>query len=430
MSVKIIHRPARTTAPAREAPPFSLEAPPPMAEKSGRMNAMALIPLLGAGLSMTVMMLFRGNSLAAVGAIAMIVTVVASIIMMLGQRGRAARTRAEERDRYLEYLEESRATLRTDEQRTITTARTSNPEPTALFDIVRTPRRLWERRRGNEDFLQVRIGSGERISRQITVNEQGPATAQRDTFMDNEVRILQQRYERSPDLPLTLPLDSAGNVSVIGSREFVLNAARNLLIEACAFHSPEDLQVGIAAREDRLRDWDWTLWLPHLADQKQAHATGPVRRMARSVDELGAVLADELNRRAVVAAESSKNLKGGASQHLPRLLVLADSYGALPEDLVLPDRHAGLAQLGITVVYLVADRGQEPGEVSVRVSQDGAAADRGPAGSRSYRAQAERSQAAASARARTDRSPLTAPGRAARQAPPPKPAPRRRTRDS
>ncbi|MET1155528.1 type VII secretion protein EccCa [Arthrobacter sp.] len=404
MSVKIIHRPARTTAPAREAAPFSLEAPPPMAETSGRMNAMALIPLLGAGLSMTVMMLFRGNSLAAVGAIAMIVTVVASIIMMLGQRGRAARSRAEERDRYLEYLEESRATLRTDEQRTITTARTSNPEPTALFDIVRNTRRLWERRRGNEDFLQVRIGSGERISRQITVNEQGPATAQRDTFMDNEVRILQQRYERSPDLPLTLPLDSAGNVSIIGSREFALNAARNLLIEACAFHSPEDLEVAIAAREDRLGDWNWALWLPHLADQKQAHATGPVRRMARSVDELGAVLADELNRRAVVAAESSKNLKG-ASQHLPRLLVLADCYGTLPEDLVLPDRHAGLAQLGITVVYLVADRGQEPGEVSVRVSQDGAAADRGPAGSRSYRAQAERSQARASARARTDRSP-------------------------
>jgi DNA segregation ATPase FtsK/SpoIIIE, S-DNA-T family len=402
MSVKIIHRPARTTAPAREAPPFSLEAPPPVGEKGGRMNAMALIPLLGAGLSMTVMMLFRGNSLAAVGAIAMIVTIAASIIMMLGQRGRAARTRAEERDRYLEYLEESRATLRADEQRTITTARTSNPEPTALFDIVRNTKRLWERRRGNEDFLQVRIGSGMRIGRQIIINEQGPATAQRDTFMDNEVRILQQRYEKSPDLPLTLPLDSAGNVSIIGSRSFVLNAARNLLAEAAAFHSPEDLYVGIAAGEDRLGDWDWALWLPHLADQKQAHATGPVRRMARSMDELGAVVADELNRRAVVAAESSKNLKG-ASQHLPRLLVLADCYGGLPEELVLPDRHAGLAQLGITVVYLVADRGQEPGEVSVRITQNGAAANGNPSGARTYRAQAERSQAVA----RADRSPAT-----------------------
>ena len=71
---------------------------------------------------MTVMMLFRRSSFAAVGALMMIVTVLASAIMMLGQRGKAARSRREARDIYLEYLETQREDLRATEARQLTAA--------------------------------------------------------------------------------------------------------------------------------------------------------------------------------------------------------------------------------------------------------------------------------------------------------------------
>lgn len=35
MSVRIVHRPARTTPPARQLPPFSLDAPPPVESGGG-----------------------------------------------------------------------------------------------------------------------------------------------------------------------------------------------------------------------------------------------------------------------------------------------------------------------------------------------------------------------------------------------------------
>lgn len=91
MSVKLIHRPARTTPPARTVEPYALDAPPPVNEGRSGMNMMSLVPLLGAGASMTVMMLFRGSSLAAVGALMMIVTILASIAMMVSQKGKQAR---------------------------------------------------------------------------------------------------------------------------------------------------------------------------------------------------------------------------------------------------------------------------------------------------------------------------------------------------
>ena len=108
MGVKMIHRPARTTPPARTVEPYALDAPPPVNEGRSGMNMMSLVPLLGAGASMTVMMLFRGSSLAAVGALMMIVTILASIAMMVSQKGKQARQSRDQREHYLEYLERAR----------------------------------------------------------------------------------------------------------------------------------------------------------------------------------------------------------------------------------------------------------------------------------------------------------------------------------
>ena len=371
MSIKILHRPARTTAPARTMEPFALDAPPPIDGGKTGMNLMSLVPLLGAGVSMTVMMLFRGSPLAAVGALMMIVTIIASVIMMLSQRGRQGKQRREQRENYLEYLERSRAVLRADEQAALAVARAAGPPPDALFDIVRDTRRIWERRRSSEDFLHVRIGTGFRRNRDVNILSTGSALAQTDTFMTTEVEILKQRYESSPELPLTVPLDCAGNVSVVGSRTFVTAVVRLLLVQGAAFHSPEDLHLALVLPERRRDDWEWATWLPHLADQKTADRTGPVRRLAPSAEVLAEVLTDDLQFRSSLAAESRKNfLRGGVGTALPRLLVVSDSYGALPVELQLPDQQASAASLGITTVFLAADRHQEPGEVAVRISEE------------------------------------------------------------
>ena len=371
MSTRILHRPARTTAPARTMEAFTLDAPPPVEGGKSGMNMMSLVPLLGAGVSMTVMMLFRGSPLAAVGALMMIVTIIASVLMMLSQRGRQGKQRREQRENYLEYLERSRTTLRTDEQAALTVARISSPPPDALFDIIRDTKRIWERRRHNEDFLRVRIGTGSRRNRDVIIQSAGSALAQADTFMTTEVEILKQRYESSPELPLTVPLDCAGNVSVVGSRDFVTRVARVLLTEGAAFHSPEDLHLALIAPAGRRDDWEWATWLPHLADQSSTHATGPVRRLAPTADALSEVLSEDLHRRSTLAAESRKNfLRGSVGTALPRLLVLSDSYGQLPAELQVPDQEASTGSLGITTLFLVAERHQEPGEVAVRISED------------------------------------------------------------
>ena len=371
MTVKVLHRPARTTVPARGIQPFTLDAPPMIPDGKDGLNLLSLVPLLGAAASMTVMMLFRGSALAAVGALMMILTVVASLGMMLSQRGRQGRQRRDERENYLEYLERARAVLGAEEQAARRVARAANPPPGALFDVVRNSRRVWERRRSSEDFLQIRIGTGTRRCRSITVANTGPALARADTFMTSEVEILRRRYESGPGLPLTVPLDCGGNVSVIGSREFVLQVARLLLVQAAALHSPEDLQLALTVPEDRREGWEWATWLPQLADQHHLGDTGPLRRVARSPAALAEVLADDLLRRTTLATQARKNFMPAGTGGFPaRLLVVSDSYGDLPAGLTLPDPNASPGTLGLTAVFLVSERGQEPGDVALRISED------------------------------------------------------------
>ncbi|MBP3044006.1 type VII secretion protein EccCa [Arthrobacter jiangjiafuii] len=371
MTVKVLHRPARTTVPARGVQPFALDAPPMIPDGKDGLNLLSLVPLLGAAASMTVMMLFRGSALAAVGALMMILTVLASLGMMLSQRGRQGRQRREERENYLEYLERARAVLSAEEQAARRVARVANPPPGALFDVVRNSRRVWERRRSSEDFLQIRIGTGTRRCRSITVADTGPALARADTFMTSEVEILKRRYESGPGLPLTVPLDCGGNVSVIGSREFVLQVARLLLVQGAALHSPEDLQLALTVPEDRREGWEWATWLPHLADQQQHDGAGPLRRVAHSAAALAEVLGDDLLRRTALAAQARKNFMPAGARGFPaRLLVVSDSYGELPAGLTLPDPNASPGAVGLTAVFLVSERGQEPGDVALRISED------------------------------------------------------------
>ncbi|MET1034481.1 MAG: type VII secretion protein EccCa [Arthrobacter sp.] len=368
MSQRIVHRPARTSAPLRDFRPFAIDGPPTVEGEAPGLNLVAVVPMLGGAVSMTVMMTFRNSPFAAVGALMMILTVVLAVFMMFSQRGKQARARTQARDNYMRYLERTRVKLRADEQRAAAVARVSSPPPEALFDIVRNPLRLWERRRGNEDFLDVRIGTGERPSRDIVVAESAGSTQQLDAFMVAEAEILRRRYAASPDMPITVPLDGAGNVSIVGSRGFVLALARNILCEAAAFHSPEDLALGISAPEIHREDWQWASWLPHLADQALADETGLVRRIAPDPDTLAGIMSEDLSRRAKLAVEARKT-SAASGRALSRLIVVSDSHGTQSAELPLADRFAEPGTLGLTVLHLVDDRGHEPGEVSLRISE-------------------------------------------------------------
>ncbi|GHB84215.1 type VII secretion protein EccC [Streptomyces cirratus] len=373
MSTRLIHRPARTVRPPAASEARTIEAPPNLPEGKAGNIAMSLLPVAGVMSSVVMMTVVRNSQFAALGALILVVTVIGSVGLVFSQRGKAQRTRRTQREAYLAYLEDLREELAAEERERAEHAGVLNPPPSALYDIVRDPARLWERRRVDGDFLRVRVGTGEMPVRDLRIAEQGSTVlTPPDRFMLNEASALTSRFRTGTELPLTVPLDRVGNVTVIGPREDGLRVARALMMQTAATHAPDDVAIALAVPGDRLADWEWAKWLPHLLDTEQLDGPVAARRIAPSAPQLARLLGPELRRRASYAAEVRRGLSGkDALSMTSRLLVIADGHGEDAVELPRPDDAVGLREMGVTVLHLLDQRIQEPGHVGVRITVEG-----------------------------------------------------------
>lgn len=378
MTHRLVHRPARSTLPPTALARRTIEPPPNLPEGKTGNAATALLPMAGVMGSVVMMTVIRNSQFAALGAIVLVFALLGAVALFWSQRGKAQRTRRTQRERYLEYVEEQRDELGAVERELRQRARLLNPPPQALYDLVRDPARLWERRRADADFLVVRVGCGDVRVQEVVIGQHSGSgvLTPPDPFMLNEARALQARFGTAPDFPLTVPLDRAGNVSVVGDREGVLRVARALLVQAVVTHAPDDLAVALGVPGERLAEWEWAKWLPHVQDPAAGPEAydGPVaaRRIAPDVARLARLCGADLRRRSSYAAEVRRGLSGRDALRLTdRLLVVSDAYGEVAAELPRPDSAVVLIDMGVTVLHLLERQTHEPDEVSVRITVDG-----------------------------------------------------------
>ncbi|MFG2854973.1 type VII secretion protein EccCa [Streptomyces mirabilis] len=374
MTQHLVHRPARSTRPLTPAAPRTIEPPPNLPEGKIGNAATALLPMAGVISSVVMMTVIRNSQFAAIGAIVLVFALLGAVALFLSQRGKAQRTRRTQRERYLEYLEELRDELGTGERERRRQSQLLNPPPEALYDLVRDPARLWERRRQDADFLRVRVGTGDVPVQELVVgqNSAGGVMTPPDPFMLNEARALQNRFATATDFPLTVPLDRAGNVSVVGDREGVLRVARALLIQTAVTHAPDDVAVALGIPGDQLTAWEWAKWLPHVLDPGEHDGPVAARRIAPSLAQLAALCRDDLRQRASYAAEVRRGLSDrDALRMTGRLLVVSDEYGETAVELPRPDTAVDLPDMGMTVLHLLEQQVHEPDQVTVRITVEG-----------------------------------------------------------
>jgi S-DNA-T family DNA segregation ATPase FtsK/SpoIIIE len=123
-----------------------------------------------------------------------------------------------------------------------------HPDPATLLLIASAPsRRLWERTRGDDDFLALRIGTG--------VVPWSSASTQR--FGDQDATV-----DELPDAPIVLPLADCGAIGVTGSAHQVRALARGMLLSLSVLHSPHEVSVTVLTGQHP-SGWDWIRGLPH-----------------------------------------------------------------------------------------------------------------------------------------------------------------------
>src|SRR4051794_8351041 len=145
---------------------------------------------------------------------------------------------------------------------------------------------LWSRTRGDADALTVRVGSGP-----------GPTHVTRVEADGGRVR------ETAAHVPVSVDLRTGGGLAVLGPRERAAGVLAGVVAQLTALHPPGELDLLLLTSGDRLRDWAWTRWLPHLAPGSvNVRSAGPAGPPSRTEDPVHTWLTSEVDRRRLHAA--------------------------------------------------------------------------------------------------------------------------------
>jgi len=265
MSTRAFERPARLPPPDAPAGQVALAPPPQLTEPSTNSWWQPLLPMAGSLGIMVIMMLnprpiyMIAGGLFAAGAMAV------GIGMFWNQRTGPVRKARRDRRRYLDYLDRRRVALREAADAQRRRATWSQPPPERLWTLARSERRLWERRPGDPDALEARVGVG-RVPAALAprLEVEDSPSAERDLPSVEAAEALVERWSALGGLPVTLGVREAGIVSVLGARQPALALVRAMLSQLAVAHAPQDLRLAVAADHHRVADWDWCKWLPHL----------------------------------------------------------------------------------------------------------------------------------------------------------------------
>ncbi|MGO2750343.1 MAG: type VII secretion protein EccCa [Pseudoclavibacter sp.] len=370
MSIRDAHRPTRTVFPAQKPEPRQLASPPTLSDEASATPFQFLLPVVGALTSVTMMVVMRNGQplFLFIAGIVFVVAIVSGVGFAVSARGRAGRALRIRRKRYLDYLERQRTELRDEAARAAQAARLVHPDRSGLTSLVHDPARLWDRRRGDPDHLQARVGTATVPWFQLGVSAEDSPTEPADPILLREAQLLTETHSEIPGMPAIADLLGASVVAVIGPRERTVPLARGLVAQLASHQLPDDVQLAAAFASDRGDDWRGFDLLPHAQNPRLFDGPVPARRVASDLRQLAAVVGSELLDRTQTAAAARR--RGSKTVSLSSLVVIDDRHGEPARPLQLPDRSYTPGEIGVTVVHLIDKRLDEPDDVDVRIELD------------------------------------------------------------
>jgi S-DNA-T family DNA segregation ATPase FtsK/SpoIIIE len=176
--------------------------------------------------------------------------------------------------------------------------------------------RVWERRRADGDFAEVRVGVGSGPTATALRPAATRAGAEPDPVAGAALRHFLDTYAAIPGLPVTLSLAAGQRVRIHGHRRAATDLVRAMVAQLATFHAPDDLRIAVCADPHRRADWEWVKWLPHAGHPTRTDGAGALRLVASSPARLADLVA---------------TLPAGPER--PHLVVVCDRPGTDPADM-------------------------------------------------------------------------------------------------
>ncbi|MGE2689575.1 type VII secretion protein EccCa [Mycolicibacterium pulveris] len=283
-------REARLTVSPTVSGELAVEAPPPV-PKAAPVNPLARLMPVAMLVAAVGMMAFYFTSGAASARNPMFlffpVMMLVSVLGTVAYGARGANRSAElneDRQTYLRYLDTLDTTITQAAEAQRRSLRWNHPDPSALWTLVGGPR-MWERRRLDADFGDVRIGIGDQpLSTVLVAPPLGPSDQHDPVTVHAMHRLIRQRSTLT-EVPVIVALPEHAVVTVDSEPATARALIRTMVCQLAVAHGPDVLAIAAVVGPDTCHEWDWLKWLPHHQHHREIDAVGPQRLTYGSVLE-------------------------------------------------------------------------------------------------------------------------------------------------
>jgi S-DNA-T family DNA segregation ATPase FtsK/SpoIIIE len=349
----VVKRPPRALPKEVPTDEVVLEAPPELPRGQQEGALMQLLPMLGMGGSVVFFFNPSAQPFMKIMGMVMVASTVAMGISMLvryrrGNQGQMADMRRD----YLRYLSQTRRTALETAQAQRDAQYYLHPSPEQLWALVAEGSRVWERRTGDEDFGQVRVGLGpQALATPLFPPQTGPVDELEPLTAGAMQRFL-ATHGTLEDLPMAVSLRAFYHVTISGEPGTVRGTARAVAGSLASLHSPEDLVIAVATGRESAPWWEWAKWLPHAQAPGRTDGAGSIRLITTDPAELEDLLAPRLEGRPRFHPD------GPPVPEQPHLVIVLDGVSLPPTSfLANPEGLQGVTVIEVVPGDLTTGRG-------------------------------------------------------------------------
>jgi DNA segregation ATPase FtsK/SpoIIIE, S-DNA-T family len=372
------HRPPRGWPEPAPSDDLRIHAPPTKPEPPTGGMVHAMFPAIGSFGLLAFALVYRNKLFMYIAIGLVCLSILLAFLIRWSQVRSVKKRRKRNRRKYRMYLTRVERDLARDAGAQLANADRLYPDHEKLWAMALSRASLWERRAADSDFLELRVGRG-RVphSRPLRLEIGDDPLAERELDLEDEASTVKRRWDRVNDVPVTVDLQDARVVSVVGAPAAARALSRALVSQLAVFRAPDDVRVLAAYDPRAAADWEWIKWLPHARAEVRARQDAPELLpppilLASSDAELARLLEGEIGPRLdQLARLDEENLTSSRPRlAAPHLVLFVDGW--LPDSAAarMPLMREVLERgdrLAVTAVLLAESSAAEPSEADVRI---------------------------------------------------------------
>ena len=243
------------------------------------------------------------------------------------QKNRRKKKEKQRQKKYQEYLNGKKEELNLILKKQAQILNENNPTVNECIGILqKKDRALWSREITHNDFLQVRLGKGNRPALLSISAPEKHFTLDEDNLFEMVYDVV-NNSKTLIDVPITISFREKSIVSFICSCSYKNQYINNLILQLATLQSATDLKIVILTDQKNEKNWEYAKFLPHCwSDDKQTRffAVGP-----DEIKEVSSYLEQEYKNRKEMIHSRDDNSDSKSKDYKdmpPYYLVITDNY--------------------------------------------------------------------------------------------------------